>query len=229
MAAPKLIIGNRNYSSWSLRAWLCLRKSGVTFDEVLLPLDTPEFGERIGDLSPSRTVPVLWHGEICVWDSLAIGEYANETFAGGQLWPGDPRSRALGRSLVAEMHSGYPHLRNAMPMNFRARDRRVPVTPELDRDIERMVARWTLARESHAGQGPWLLGQYSIADAFFAPVVVRFGGYGVELPEGPARDYCFTVRADPDLRHWQELAAREDWVVDADEAGEPGADESRRG
>ncbi|GAB3270544.1 glutathione S-transferase family protein [Parahaliea aestuarii] len=220
MAAIKLVIGNRNYSSWSLRAWLCLRKSGAAFTEELLPLDTPEFARRIGDLSPSRTVPVLWHGERCVWDSLAICEYINETFADGQLWPRDAGLRALGRSLVAEMHSGYGALRAAMPMNFRARQRRVPTSPALEADIARIFQRWTLARQQGAGEGPWLLGTFSIADAFFAPVAVRFGGYGVALPAGPVADYVAHLRADEAMQEWERGAAAESWIVEADEAGE---------
>ncbi|MBN7798056.1 glutathione S-transferase family protein [Parahaliea mediterranea] len=220
MSSPRLIIANRNYSSWSLRAWLCLRKSGVAFEEELLPLDTPEFAARIGDLSPSRTVPALWHDGRCIWDSLAICEYVNEQFAAGGLWPADPGSRALGRAMVAEMHSGFGHLRAAMPMNFRARNRAVPQTEGLRGDIRRMLALWQGAREAHADAGPWLLGEFSIADAFFAPVVVRFGGYGVALPPGLLAGYGDTLRRDPDFRHWQSQAARETWVVEADEAGQ---------
>jgi glutathione S-transferase len=220
MSELTLVIGNRNYSSWSLRAWLCLRKSGAAFEEEVLPLDTEEFRQRIAALSPSGTVPALWHGELCVWDSLAICEYVNERFAGGALWPADIQSRALGRALVAEMHSGFSQLRGAMPMNFRARDRCVAGSPGLERDILRVQALWQGARERYAARGPWLLGEYSIADAFYAPVVVRFAAYGVELPAGPVSDYCATVRADPDFRHWEGLALHETWRVEADEAGE---------
>jgi len=221
MQAITLIIGNMNYSSWSLRAWLPLAKSGVSFDTVLLPLDTEEFYRRIPEYSPTGCVPVLWHGEHCVWDSLAIAEYINEHFAGGSLWPEDAASRALGRSMAAEMHSGFTGVRNAMPMNIRAR-RVVPMTPDIERDIARISALWTNALDRHAGQGPWLLGQYSIADAMFAPVVFRFATYGVQLPEQLER-YCAQVMDDPDLAPWLAQAATETWIVEADEAGEDSA------
>ncbi len=213
-----LVIGNRNYSSWSLRAWLALAKSGVTFDTILLPLDTDEFYQRIGDYSPTGCVPVLWHDGQCVWDSLAIGEYVNEHFAAGSLWPEDPASRALGRCMAAEMHSSFTALRSAMPMNIRAR-RVVPMTEALQRDIDRVWALWHDARSAHADLGPWLLGGYSLADAMFAPVVFRFATYGVEAPDG-LTGYCAQVLNDPDLLPWLEQAAGEAWIVEADEAGE---------
>jgi len=219
MSLPRLIIGNRNYSSWSLRAWLCLRKSGVEFEETLLPLDTAEFARRIPDLSPSGTVPVLWDKELCIWDSLAIAEYINEQYADGALWPDQREWRALGRAMVAEMHGGFGHLRSAMPMNFRARNRHIPQNPGLQRDIDRMSALWLQARELSAPAGPWLLGRYSIADAYFAPVVVRFGSYGVGFSSPLLTDYCTAVRSDHDLQEWQKLAAAEEWVVEQDEAG----------
>ena len=127
MAEIRLVIGNKNYSSWSLRAWLCLRKCDVDFEEILIPLDTPEFKARISDYSPTGRVPVLWHEGREIWDSLAICEYANEAFAGGRLWPDNLASRGLGRSMVAEMHSGFMFLRSKMPMNCRALDRHVPM------------------------------------------------------------------------------------------------------
>ena len=213
-----LVIGNRNYSSWSLRAWLALAKSGVAFDTVLLPLDTDEFYRRIGEYSPTGCVPVLWHDGQCVWDSLAIGEYVNEHFADGRLWPQDAASRALGRCMAAEMHSGFSALRSAMPMNIRAK-RLVPMTDTLQRAIERVWTLWGDARSAHADAGPWLLGDYSLADAMFAPVVFRFATYGVQAPDD-LRDYCDHVLGDPDLEPWLALAAEEDWIVAADEAGE---------
>ena len=213
-----LVIGNRNYSSWSLRAWLALAKCGVAFDTVLLPLDSDEFYQRIGEYSPTGCVPVLWHDGQCVWDSLAIGEYVNEHFAGGALWPEDAASRALGRCMAAEMHSGFTALRSAMPMNIRAK-RAVPMTEALQRDIDRIWTRWGDARSAHADAGPWLLGSYSLADAMFAPVVFRFATYGVQAPDDLS-EYCARVMKDPDLEPWLALAAEETWIVDADEAGE---------
>lgn len=218
MSNLRLVIGNRNYSSWSLRAWLPLRHCGATFETLLVPLDTPEFEQRIGALSPTRKVPVLWHGDLCIWDSLAIGEYVNECFAGNSLWPADPSLRALGRSMAAEMHSGFTHLRSRMPMNCRARDRSVEIDSWLQADIGRVWILWRQARAAVAGQGSWLLGEYSLLDAMFTPVVLRFQTYGVAVPED-LKPWCRQVLADPCLLEWLSAALDERWIVDADEAG----------
>ena len=218
MSELQLVIGNRNYSSWSLRAWLTLRKAEVSFDTVLLPLDTPDFFERIADYSPSGRVPVLWHDGQCIWDSLAIGEYVNEQFAGGRLWPEDAASRALGRSMVAEMHSGFSELRDRMPMNCRASNRKIPIDEPLQVDLERMWTLWSDSLACHADAGGWLLGEYSLADAMFAPVVIRFMGYSVALPDD-IRAYCEHALADPALKEWLLDASSETWIVAQDEAG----------
>jgi len=218
MTDIRLVIGNKNYSSWSLRAWLCLRKCGVEFEEVLLPLDTPEFQQRIGDHSPTGRVPVLWHEGRPIWDSLAICEYANDAFAGGCLWPVDLVSRGLGRSMVAEMHSGFMSLRNEMPMNCRALNRCVPMNESLQGDIDRICALWMSVLSAHKNTGPWLLGEFSIADAMFAPVVMRFRNYGVQLPE-TVQTYCDHLLSDGDMQAWVEEALKETWIVEADEAG----------
>jgi glutathione S-transferase len=214
----QLVIGNRNYSSWSLRAWLPLAKAGVDFDTVVLPLDTPEFAARIGKFSPTGRVPVLWHEGQCIWDSLAIGEYVNEQFAGGSLWPQDISSRAQGRSMAAEMHSGFSALRARMPMNLRARGRSLKHDVALDADLERLWTLWSDSLTCHRDNGSWLLGQYSLADAMFAPVVLRLGTYGVEPPED-LRAYCRQVLEDETLSAWVDLALQEQWIVEADEAG----------
>lgn len=218
MAEVQLVIGNRNYSSWSLRAWLCLCKSGAHFDVVLLPLDTPEFAERIGDYSPTRRVPVLWDDGQCVWESLAICEYANERFAQGSLWPADASSRGLGRCMVAEMHGGFLELRSRMPMNCRVENRLVEIDAALQADIDRVFALWGDSLACHSDKGPWLLGEFSIADAMFAPVVIRFRSYGISIPDD-IRPYYDQVLSDPDVRTWLEGAREETWIVDADEAG----------
>ena len=218
MTEIRLILGNKNYSSWSLRAWLCLRKCGVDFEEVLLPLDTPEFKARIGNYSPTGRVPVLWHDGEPVWDSLAICEYANDAFFSGRLWPDNLASRGLGRSMVAEMHSSFNHLRNEMPMNCRAINRRVPMNENLQGDIDRISTLWAAALSSHQNLGPWLLGEFSIADAMFAPVVMRFRNYGVEVPPR-VQGYCDHLLADDDMQAWVGEALKESWIVEADEAG----------
>ncbi|MFT6955282.1 MAG: glutathione S-transferase [Halieaceae bacterium] len=214
----QLVIGNRNYSSWSLRAWLALRKTGVEFETVVLPLDTPEFTKRIAEYSPSGRVPVLWHEGLCVWDSLAIAEYVNEQFAEGRLWPEDSASRALGRSMIAEMHSGFTQLRMRMPMNCRASNRIIDMDASLQTDLDRMWTLWSDSLTSHADAGSWLLGEFSIADAMFAPVVMRFQAYALKLP-ADIKSYCDHALDDEHLQEWLRDASQETWVVVADEAG----------
>jgi glutathione S-transferase len=218
MARPLLVIGNKNYSSWSLRAWLAMRKAGVDFEERRLPLDTPTFAREIGALSPSRRVPALWDGDRCIWDSLAIGEYANERWAGGSLLPRDIAARGRARSLCSEMHSSFTTLRGSMPMNCRAVRRQVPRTPALTADIDRIFELWVEALAARAGSGPWLFGQFTLADAMYAPVVLRFVTYGVDAPDA-GRHYMDTVLADADIQAWIADARAETEVVEADEAG----------
>lgn len=218
MNKPLLVIGNRNYSSWSLRAWLALAKSGVDFDIKRLALDTPQFHAEIGRYSPSRRVPVLVHGGFRVWDSLAIAEYVNEVFAAGRLWPRDVVARGHARAVSAEMHSGFMALRTQMPMNCRATGRRVPMTPELERDIERVGAIWQACRTGFGQGGPWLYGAFTIADAMYAPIIFRLRTYCVALT-GEADVYATTVLGDGDVRGWTEQAALEPETVEADEAG----------
>jgi glutathione S-transferase len=212
MSPLTLHIGNRNYSSWSLRPWLAFRHLGLDFDTRVLPLDTLRFRQDIAALDVAGRVPVLVHGEVRIWDSLAICEYGNE-LAGGRGWPAAPELRAVARSVSAEMHSGFHALRSQMPMNVRAR-RRVPMTPALAADIARIETSWTRARQRHAASGPWLFGSYSIADAMYAPVVLRFATYGVALGAAAAT-YRDTVLADPLLGEWIAAAREEPWTIAA--------------
>jgi glutathione S-transferase len=216
---PRFIAGNRNYSSWSLRAWLCLRRAGLDAAVTVLPMDTPEFEARIEALSPTRRVPVLHLGDECLWDSLAIAETVNERYAAGSLWPEDPALRALGRSMAAEMHSGFAALREALPMNCRAEGRRIATTDAVRRDIARIEALWGSALQ-RSGSSRWLLGAWSIADAMFAPVVLRFRAYALDL-SASTRAYCDTWLADEDLRDWMRGAQAESWVIEHEEVGEP--------
>ena len=214
--ATTLVIGNKNYSSWSLRPWLLLRHFGVAFEEVRLPLDTPEFHERVGGLSPSRRVPALHDGERVVWDSLAICEYANERWLDGLGWPADIGRRALARSAAAEMHSGFPALRGQLPMNVRRQPREKHWDAAADADISRVQALWASLRREAAG-GDFLLGEFGIVDAMFAPVCVRFRGYGVAT--GPvAGAYMDAVFGLPAMREWVAAALAETERVGADEA-----------
>ena len=201
-----LLIGNKNYSSWSLRPWLFLRKAGFKFDEQTVYLDEGDYQRQIAALSPSRRVPLLIDGDLKIWDSLAICEYGFETT--GRGLPADRMARALARSVAAEMHSGFQALRNECPMNVRARDRRVPQTPELLSDIARIDEIWAGCRMDHGAGGDWLFGEFSLADAMFAPVAFRFQTYGAALSV-PSQTYLRHILKDSDVRHWQDAATRE--------------------
>lgn len=198
---PVLVIGDKNLSSWSLRPWLVLRHFGVDFEELRLPLDTPEFYARVPQYSPSGRVPVLHHGDLRVWDSLAICEYVNETWLDGAGWPHERAARALARSVSAEMHSGFADLRRHLPMNCRKRLHDFVPPAEAQRDIARVAAIWRECRARSAGQGDFLFGRFGIADAMYAPVALRFVSYGVTV--GPVeRAWMDAVLALPALREW---------------------------
>lgn len=220
MSKPLLIIGNKNYSSWSLRAWLVARKAGMDFEEKRLPLDTPEFLKEIIRYSPTRRVPVLEDGGRIIWDSLAIAEYINETYASGTLLPQDAAVRAIARAATAEMHSGFATLRRAMPMNIRASDRAVFQNDALSADILRVLELWRYCRQEFGLGGDWLFGKFSIADAFYAPVTFRFITYNVEL-EPAEQAYVNHVQSDPDIQDWIAAAKTETEVIAAEEVGLP--------
>ena len=202
----KLIIGNKNYSSWSLRAWLAARAGGFTFEEIRIPLFIPGSREHILSHSPSGKVPCLIDHGFVVWDSLAIGEYLAEK--NPQLWPAEVTARAVARAVSAEMHSGFAHLREHMPMNIRKDYTGKGHTPEVDAEIARVVAIWNDCRARFGKDGPYLFGRFSIADAAFAPVCYRFKTYGVK-PEGAAAEYLATMLANPHMLEWETAALAE--------------------
>jgi glutathione S-transferase len=205
---PTLVIGDKRLSSWSLRAWLLLRHFDVAFEEVVLPLDTPEYFRRIGQYSPTGRVPALHIGDELVWDSLAICEVANERWLGGRGWPTDPRARAAARSAACEMHSGFGALRAQLPMDC-ARQPREPHWDEAAaRDIARVQELWRGLRQAHGDGEGFLCGAFGIVDAMFAPVCVRFRGYGVALDRNAGR-YLETIFALPAMRQWLAEAALE--------------------
>ena len=218
MGRPRLNIGNRNYSSWSLRAWLFLRHHEVEFEETRLSLDTESVRAKIGDYSPSRRVPVLIDGPVRIWDSLAICEYASETFASAPGWPADPAARAEARSVACEMHSGFSALRDELPMNCRARNRRVRPGASARADIDRVLAIWDAALVRHGIGGPWLFGRFSIADAMFAPVAMRFLTYSVPV-RGAAAGWMSTLLEHPGMQEWLAAAELEPEIIEADEKG----------
>ncbi|HEX3396751.1 MAG TPA: glutathione S-transferase family protein [Steroidobacteraceae bacterium] len=201
-----LLIGSKNYSSWSLRPWAFLRKVDFPFAEQIVHFDESGYQARIAALSPSKRVPALMVGGVTIWDSLAICEYAAEVT--GRGLPRDRPARARARSVAAEMHSGFQALRNECPMNVRARDRSVPPTAELQADIARIDAIWSGCREEHGSGGSWLFGEFSMADAMFAPVVFRFQTYGASLSPA-SQAYLDHALADAALREWQDAAANE--------------------
>ena len=216
MAPLTLVIGNKNYSTWSLRAWLFMKHAGVEFQEILVPLDTPETREQLERYGPSGRVPVLRQGTLCVWDSLAICEYVAEL--SGRGWPQAREARAIARSVCAEMHSGFTTLRSLWPMNARARNRRTAVTGALAADIERIDEIWNDCRSRFGSGGPWLFGDYSVADAMYAPAVLRFNTYGAHISQ-TARWYMASVLEDAALQEWLQGARQEPWTIAADEVG----------
>jgi len=216
MGTLRLVIGNKNYSSWSMRPWVLLRQAQIPFEEVQLEFDGAVRVIGIEKYSKARKVPVLLVDGEPVWDSLAIAETAAELFPEKQLWPADARARRRARSACAEMHSGFQALRDRMPMNIKGSHPGKGLTPESQKDIDRIVLLWSECREAFGGGGSLLFGGFSVADAFFAPVVMRFRTYGVELPR-LAKDYCAAVEALPAVREWIEAARREKKFVAGDE------------
>ncbi|QCS63207.1 glutathione S-transferase family protein [Achromobacter denitrificans] len=211
-----LIIGNKNYSSWSLRPWIALRVAGIPFTEQKLGFFTEEFTRRVGAVSPAGLVPVLLDGEFAVWDTLAICEYLAERHPEARLWPQDAKARARARSLAAQMHSGFGAMRQALPMNVEAHLPGIDFPPAAQQDISRLQAIWHDTRAEFGQGGPFLFGEFTIADAFFAPVVSRFTTYGIAAA-GPVRDYMDAVLALPAMQEWTRDALAEATFVVEDE------------
>ncbi len=208
MSGLTLCIGSKNLSSWSLRPWLFLRHHGLPFKEILIPLDQPETRVRLMAHSPSGRVPALYHGDLRVWESIAICEYAAETFALPGAWPLKPAARAFARSVAHEMHSGFADLRRELPFNATRDPAPVTVSAAAQADIERVCTIWREARSRFGWLGDWLFGSFGIADAMFAPVALRFAAYDVPL-EATERDYVRCVLAHPAVQQWIEAAAME--------------------
>lgn len=206
--AMKLIIGNRNYSSWSLRAWLAVRIADAECDVLRVPLYGPESRSTLARLSPTGKVPVLETDHGVIWDSLAISEYLAERFPDSRLWPEDAGSRAIARSVCAEMHSGFGALRTALPMDMRRAERRTIDNEAVQADIDRIHGLWAYCRENYGKSGNYLFGQPTLADAFFAPIASRFRSYCVELPD-VARGYVETIHGWPAFSEWRQLALAE--------------------
>ncbi|MDY7024361.1 MAG: glutathione S-transferase family protein [Cyanobacteriota bacterium] len=207
MSNLTLVIGNKNYSSWSLRPWLALKQAGVEFTEVRIPLDTPTFHQDIRLYSPSGRVPVLRDGDLIVWESLAICEYVADNFA-PDLWPKERKAKAVARSISHEMHADFMSLRNQMPMDCRSRYPGEGRKPEVQVDIDRVIAIWRECRQKYGENGEFLFGQFTIADAMFAPVISRFVTYDVKL-SGIEKAYADTIWSLPAMREWVQAATLE--------------------
>jgi glutathione S-transferase len=212
MSAFTLIIGNRNYSSWSLRPWLAMKMAGVAFEEIVIPLRQDATAAEIARHSPGGKVPALRHGELVVWESIAILEYIAEAFPEARLWPRQRQARAVARAASAEMHAGFVALRTHMPMNIRSSKFGRGRTPEVEKDIRRIVALWEDCRARFGAGGPFLFGAFGNTDAMYAPVVTRFTTYGVAL-EGTARAYADAILALPPMREWFAAAKAEHWTI----------------
>lgn len=212
MTALTLVIGNKNYSSWSLRPWLAMKQLGLQFHETQIILGSPNSADQIRQYSPSAKVPVLLHDHQIVWDSLAICEYLAELFPSLHWWPSNQTARAFARSISAEMHSGFLNLRQNMPMNCRAKYPGKGLTPGVQQDIDRIMAIWQEARQKFGFDGSFLLGQFTIADAFLVPVVLRFVTYDVQL-NAISQSYVETILALPAVQEWIAAAKNEEAVI----------------
>jgi glutathione S-transferase len=215
-----LIIGNKNYSSWSFRPWIAMKVAGIAFDEEVHSLDAKDFKERVTRISGTGKVPALADGDVQVWESLAILEYLAERFPDARLWPADPSARAHARAIASEMHAGFVPLRRALPMNMWRPVIRHELAPEVQSNVRRIEAMWTDCRTRFGTDGPFLFGRFGAADAMYAPVVSRFHTYDVEV-NAVARAYMAAVMALPAWGEWQAAALREPWVLPEDEVDWP--------
>jgi glutathione S-transferase len=211
----KLYIGNKNYSSWSLRGWLVTKLSGAPFEEILAPLGGQQPNPAYFRFSPSGLVPCLHDGDFVIWDTLAIAEYLAERHSG--MWPADAKARSWGRSITCEMHSGFGSMRNDMTMCIRERIDVRPWSPATTQNIQRVTQIWTESRSRFGTGGDFLCGAFSIADCFYAPVAYRFQTYGVTPENDAARTYLRHLLAHPLLQAWEKAALAETMVIEADE------------
>jgi glutathione S-transferase len=212
----KLLIGNKNYSSWSLRPWLLLSHAQIPFEEECLSFNAPDFKASVGRYSPVGKVPVLIHDDLVIWDSLAIAEYVAELFPEKFLWPEHRTSRAHARSLCAEMHAGFQAMRAAMPMNCSHRFENALFPLPVQNNVQRIVDIWEDCRNRYADEGPFLFGAFSVADAYFAPVVQRFATYNVTVPNASNR-YMRIISDLPSMKRWIVAAKAENDFILEDE------------
>jgi glutathione S-transferase len=218
----KLILGNKNYSSWSMRPWIAMKALGIPFDEIVIPfgepIGNPEFKEKVRRYSPAGKVPVLIDGDTHVWETLAIMEYLAEKFPQAGFWPADAKARTAARVLSSEMHAGFAPLRSACPMNLRRPVRTRTLSAEAQADVARLDAIWSGCRARHGG--PFLFGAFCAADAMYAPVATRIHTYGIAVSR-QALAYVEAVMALPAFAEWKADALKESWIVPEDEADWP--------
>jgi glutathione S-transferase len=216
MTAPVLYIGNKNYSSWSLRPWLVYRHFALPFEEKLIPLFDENWDAAISAVSPSHKVPCLVTGDLTVWETLAIIEHAADSHPDKAIWPADPKARAVARAAACEMHGGFAAMRAAMPMNIRKSLPGRGHTPEALKDIARITALWRDCRATYGKDGDFLFGGFSAADAMYAPVASRFVTYAVEL-DPVSKAYVDAVMALPAMAEWCAAGRAEPWIIEHDE------------
>ena len=216
----KLIIGNKNYSSWSMRPWIAMKVAGIPFEETVISLNAPDFKPRLLAVSGTGKVPTLIDGDVKVWESLAILEYLAEKFPEAGLWPKDPAARALARAIANEMHAGFLPLRRLLPMNMWRPVIKRELTPEVIVNLQRVESMWSDCRARYGQGGPFLFGRYGAADAMYAPVVSRLHTYAVDVSAG-TRAYIDAVMALPSWTEWHAAGIKEPWVLPEDEVDWP--------
>ncbi|HSP50196.1 MAG TPA: glutathione S-transferase family protein [Pseudolabrys sp.] len=218
--ALKLIIGNKNYSSWSFRPWIAMKVAGIAFEETVISLDAEDFKAHVGPVSGTGKVPVLIDNDVRVWESLAILEYLAEKFPNAGLWPADAATRAHARAIANEMHAGFLPLRRHLPMNMWRPVIKRELTPDAAANVARIEAIWNDCRARFGKAGPFLFDRFGAADAIYAPVVSRLHTYAVAVGAG-TRAYMDAVMALPAWRDWHAAAVKEPWVLAANEVDWP--------
>lgn len=208
----KLVIANKVYSSWSLRPWMVMRAFAIPFEEIVIPLREADSNARLAAYSPSGKVPVLLDGDVKIWESLAIIEYLSERYPGKAIWPAASGARALARSISNEMHGGFMPLRQGCPMNIGATFKTPVITPEMRSNIGRIENIWAEMRAAFSGEGPYLFGAFSAADAMYAPVATRLQSYQIPVAES-TRNYIETVLSHPTYLEWRKSALEEPWSI----------------
>jgi glutathione S-transferase len=216
MSKATLVIGNKNYSSWSLRPFMAMAMADIPFEEKFVRFGEPRFSNIVRKISKAGQVPILLHNKLTIWDTMAIMEYLAETWPDRYLWPKNKGARAMARSACAEMHAGYRNLRNACPMNLRRPIRSVPMNEAILKDVERIESLWRQCRKTHGKGGPFLFGKFGIADAIFAPIVTRLETFDIKVAVD-TQHYMNAVLATPAFHEWKAGALKEKWIVAEDE------------